>query len=334
MLKKSVLAVTAGIICSFNLAFAQESDFKLINNLRYNKIMYDAVPYTQVMKIAIGSKLENVGGFEQDKRGMSGGLPMAFRPTPKNDSVWVLDAINDYLKLFKSGKPIKSISLKKMGFVTDFAFNSEGKMAFLNQNTGNIFITDEKGNITRTINGFESALSIEFANNKELLVFSPLSGGVVRLSINGEILDIYKGDQSLSNYSSEKGLWGLECYGGTVAKLFVIDFVTKKKKILAEIPFNKYKDVEYKGGNIYGFDEKGNVYFGLTACNPDGIIYRDRIYKCNQNGKILKEMDVIDKPVRSPDLPRHRVVCSDGRIMTFYSDETDFYSLHTFPMNK
>ncbi len=335
MLKKTVLAVALGIVCSLNVPSisAHEVEFKLINQQRCFKTMYDAVPYTQFMQIGIGSKPEEVGGFEQDKRHTSSGLPMAFRPTKNSDEAWILDSINDSLKLFKSGKLIRRIKLDEMGFLTDFAMNNSGEIAFLNAQTGKIYITDNQGKIKTTLTGFDYALSIEFASDKELLVISPMSRGVVRVSTDGTMLGLYEGDQTLSNYSSKKGLWGLECYGGTTAKLFVLEptkELTPKKRVVAEFPFAEYKDVEYKGGNIYGFDAEGNIYFGLVACNPDGILYRDRIYMCNQDGKVLKEMDVTGLAVRSPDLPRHRVVWSKGKIMTFFSDELKNYYLEEF----
>ena len=333
MMKKTVLAVALSIICSlpYTVSAAQEVEYKIINGLRCYETMYNAVPYSLVMQIPLGSKPENVGGFAQDKRGMSSGLPMTFRPSSNPDEVWILDSINDTLKLFNySGKLIRSISLSKMGFITDFAMNKAGEIAFLNQNSGKIYITDNQGNIKSTLNDFEYALSLEYYNDQELLVKSPLSKGIIRVSTNGERLGLYEADQTLSTYSSKKGIWGLDCFGGTVAKLYVIETGTNNKKVVAEFPFNDFKDVEYKGGAIYGFDSKDNIYFGLTACDSNGIVYRDRIYMCNQDGKVLKQMDVTGMCVRSPDLPRHRVAWPDGRIMTFYSDESDLYSLNAF----
>lgn len=337
MLNKKLLAVATGVVTmlSASTVFA-EAEFKTINFLRYYKTMYNAASYTPLMQMEIGSGLENVGGIEQDEKHLSRGLPMAFRPTKKPNEVWVLDSINESLKLFKSGRINRRINLSKMGFIQDFAINEEGNMAFLNRNTGNIYVTDNKGNILNTIPGFQDANSVEFDSNKSLLVISPLSKGVVRVSTEGPILGVFEADQSLSNFSSEKGIWGLECFGGTTAKLYVrsTDFsFDNPVKVVAEFPLKgAYKGVEYKGGNIYGFDEEGNIYFGLVACDMDGIIFRDRIYKCDQNGKVIKEMDVYDNGVISPDLPRQRIACPDGRIMTFYSDELKYYSLNLYTL--
>lgn len=344
MLKKTVLAIATGIICSLSVPviYAHEHEkenvveHKMINTLRYYKTMYEATPDTEFMRIAFGSKPENVGSYQQDKRHMSYGFPMAFRPTKNPDEAWLLDSINDSLKLFKSGKLIRKVDLSRMGFVTDFAMNSIGEMAFLNASKGTIYITDKDGKIKNTFSGFESALYMEFASDKDLLIKSPLSKGVVRISIeNGAVLGVYEGDQSISCYSSAKGIWGIKASGGTIAKLFVrtTNFTfDNPETIIAEFPLKAYEGVEYKGGEIYGFDAEGNIYFGLIACDMNGIIFRDRIYKCDQNGKVLKEMDVLAKPVMSPGIPRHKIACPDGRIMTFFSDELKYFYLNMYTL--
>ena len=346
MLRKTLLAVATSVACvlSSPVVFAHEGhdhglheeqnivEFKMINGLRYFKTMSEAVPSKELMSIEMGAGAENVGGAHQDPNHATGGLPMAFRPTANKDEVWILDSINGGLKLFKSGKLQKNINIKELGIVQDFAFSPDGsKIALLNANTGKIYITDNNGKVKNTISGpaYGSAISIEFENDKELLVISPLSRGVIKVSIGGAPLGVYEGDQSLSNFSSEKGLWGIDCSNPTNAKLYVQK--GSSPKVLAEFPFAEYKEVEYKGGNIYGFDADGNVYFGLIACDLNGIIYRDRIYKCNQYGEILKELDVLDDPILSPELPRHRIVCPDGDIMTFYSNEL-VYSIRIYSM--
>ena len=331
MLKKTVLVLFA-VLMGGVLADAHEEEFKLINHLRYYKTMYDAHEADELMRIPYGLKPENVGGEDQDSKKECQGVPMAFRPTENSDEVWILDSINRGLKLFKSGKLLKHIKIKQeMGFISDFAFNKKGKIALLNQNVGNVYIINDNGNLIKNISGFQCANSLEFVSENTLLIDSPLSHGKVKLSIDGDLLGVYESDQTLSVYSSEKGVWGLDCYGGQVAKLFVRPNNGKTIKVIAEFPYKDYEDVEYKGGNIYGFDKDGNIYFGLVACNPEGIIYRDRIYKCNQNGKVLKEIDVLSKPFMSPNLPRHRVACPDGRVLTFHSFEDNYY-LYTYSM--
>ena len=335
MLKKSLLTLAVCGVCllSSHLCLAEEAvaEHKMINGLRYFKTMYDAKPSSEVMKIKMGSRSENVGGHHEDLKEQTEGLPMAFRPTVNKDEAWILDSINGALKLFKAGKLKRFISLKDFGgIIQDFAISKDNKLfAFLNAKTGAVYVTDDRGKVKNSFTGYESALSIEFSSNNDLLIVSPLSRGVVQVSNEGAPLGVYEADQSLSNISTEKGLWGIDYFEPTKAKLYVRK--GSNVKIVKTFVFDEYKDVEYKVGNIYGVDAEGNICFGLVACDLNGIIYRDRIYWCNQNGKVLKELDVIDDPILSPELPRHRIVCPDGDVMTFYCNE-EVYAIRRYSM--
>ena len=335
MLKKSLLTIAVCSVCLINssIGFAEEAiaEHKMINGLRYYETMYNAKPSTEIMRLKMGSRSENVGGHNEDIKEQTEGLPMAFRPTVNKDEAWILDSINGALKLFKAGKLKRYISLKDFGgIIQDFAISKDNKLfAFLNAKTGMVYVTDERGKLKNSFPGYESALSIEFTTNNDLLIVSPLARGVVQVSNEGAPLGIYEADQSLSNFSTEKGLWGIDCFEPTKAKLYVRK--GSNVKIVKEFVFDKFKDVEYKGGNIYGIDADGNVSFGLIACDSNGIIYRDRIYKCTQDGKVLKELDVIDDPILSPELPRHRIVYPDGDVMTFFCNELE-YAIRVYSM--
>ena len=334
MLKKSLLTICLCGVCllSTSIAMAEEAvaEHKMINGLRYYETMYNAKPSTEIMRIKMGSRSENVGGHEEDYKEQTEGLPMAFRPTVNKDEAWILDSINGALKLFKAAKLKRYIPLRDFGLIQDFAFSKDNKLiAFLNAKTGYVYVTDERGKLKNSFSGYASALSIEFTANNNLLIISPMSGGVVQVSTEGAPLGIFEGDQSLSNFSTDKGLWGIDCSSQTKAKLFVRKGSTVK--VIKEFVFDTFKDVEYKDGRIYGIDADGNISFGLVACDSNGIIYRDRIYKCTQDGKVLKELDVIDDPILSPELPRHRIVCPDGDVMTFFCNELE-YAIRIYSM--
>ena len=334
MLKKSLLTIAVCIfsLTNISLCLAEEAvaEHKMINGLRYYKTMYDAKPSTEVMRLKMGARSENVGGHKEDIKEQTGGLPMAFRPTANKDEAWILDSINGALKLFKAAKLKRYISLKEFGLIQDFAISKDNKLfAFLNAKTGAVYVTDERGKVKNSFTGYECALSIEFTSNNDLLIVSPLAKGVVQVSCEGAPLGVYEADQSLSNFATEKGLWGIDYFEPTKAKLYVRK--GSSVKIVKEFVFDEYKDVEYKVGNIYGIDADGNVCFGLIACDSNGIIYRDRIYKCNQNGRVLKELDVIDDPILSPELPRHRIVYPDGDVMTFFCNELE-YAIRVYSM--
>ncbi len=334
MLKKSLLTIAVCMFCLTNssLCLAEEAvaEHKMINGLRYYKTMYDAKPSTEIMRLKMGARSENVGGHNEDIKEQTEGLPMAFRPTVNKDEAWILDSINGALKLFKAAKLKRYISLKEFGLIQDFAISKDNKLfAFLNAKTGSVYVTDDRGKVKSSFTGYASALSIEFTSDNDLLIVSPLSRGVVQVSNEGAPLGIYEADQSLSNFSTEKGLWGIDCFEPTKAKLYVRK--GSNVKIVKEFVFDEYKDVEYKAGNIYGIDASGNVSFGLIACDSNGIIYRDRLYKCTQDGKVLKELDVIDDPILSPELPRHRIVYPDGDVMTFFCNELE-YAIRVYSM--
>lgn len=328
MLKKTVLAVAAGIVCSLCSSMVHaEVEYKLINSYRYYKTMYEAALPTDYMSFAFGSGNDNIGGYEEDAERNTEGLPNAFRVGSEKGQMWILDNVNAALKLFYYGKCTKSIDIKKFENIHDFTVSSSGKIAFLNRDKGIVFVTDDKGEVTSEFKGFECANSIEFTADDDMLIFSPLAGGVARVSVIGALKDMYKADDSLSTYETEKGIWGIEHNYSDVAKLYIRTGVEPENvKILAEIPFKDFKDVVYKGAEIYGFDAEGNVHFGLVATDPDGIIYRERLYKCSPDGKILSEKDVIAPlPAMSPSLPRHRVVTPDGTVIGFYADGKNYY---------
>lgn len=336
MLKNTVLYIVATVVLAFavtSIGIAAEQNYRIINGLQYHKIMYRAVASEELMTIKFGFASENLGGYEQDVKRVTEGFPPAFREGSSSDEVWILDSVNSAIKLFKAGKFVKKIDLKNMGNVTDFALSKDGKFAVLNQFTGYVFVIDQNGKVLSVMTGFSYATSLEFANEKELLITHPMAGGIARVSMEGALIELYEGDETLSNHSNDQGLWGLECAGLKKAKLFVRTGVEPADfRVVAEIPFATYRNVEYKGGKIYGFDASGNVYFGLIACDPNGVIYRERLYKCNTNGKILKEKDILDRPgMMAPRAPRHRIVRKDGKIVAF-SASGKGYTLYKWDM--
>lgn len=334
MLKKTLLAVAIGIIGLSGMpAYAQEAqenqetNYTLIGDFKYNEIMLNANRSNVWAQFEFGTKPENVGGTQQDPGHFTEGFPPAFRGGSFEKEVWILDANNNALKLFENGKLKKNIDIKYVGHAFDFAISQDNKnMVFLDRTSGNVYVADKDGKQTAKVSGFEYATSVEFNHKNEILVVHPMGQGIVKLGLDGKEIAKYSADQTTSNFENEKGLWGLDGVHTNTIKLFVRTGVDPKDvKVLAEFPFKEYKDVEYKGATIFGFDKKGNVYFGLVACDPNGVVYRDRLYKCDQNGKVLKEMDVIDQSLLSPNVPRHRLVNKFGRVIALDADVEKFY---------
>ena len=311
-------------------------DFKTVNGLVYHKSMLNAAPSVDYLKIPFGRETANVGGQDQDSEtdAASYGVPWAFRMTD-DGNVWVLDTLNKSLKLFKKdGTVERAVSIASFGqMVIDFAVAPDGRMAFLNNVEGFIYLVDAKGEKVNEIEGFGGARAIEFGSTGELLVSHPVMQSVLRFSENGELKEQLVGDQSLSLFPNAAGqLYGLEIRD-LAADLYLRTVASPAATlVLATFPYEEgYPGVTYAGGEILGLDAAGTVYFCLVACHEMGQIYRERLYKCAPDGKVLSQLDVLTVPHLAPDLPRKRVVCPDGRVMSFYPDETN-YTLCTYTL--
>lgn len=330
MLKKIIL-IAACIVVTLSCG-AQEAEFKLINALNYHKSMFSATPSADYLKIPFGKEMNAVGGQDEDVEAVTSGVPWAFRMVD-GGKVWVLDSINKLLKLFTpEGKVERSISLKEMGkVVIDFAIAPDGSFAFLNATNGYVYITDEQGKMVRAIEGFNSARAIEFSPKGDLLVNNPIMGANLRLSIEGELKEQFVCDESLSLFSADNGqLLGLEVADSN-AKLYLRTVASPTESlVLAEFPYTeKFAGVTYAGGELLGRDASGSLYFSLVACDEEGHIFRDRLYRCSIEGKVLGELDVLTIPHLAPDLPRKRIACPDGRVMSYYP-ASDSYRLCTY----
>lgn len=305
----------------------------MINNLKYHKNMAAAQMPSLLYEIPFGNEKDEVGGFLQDLERYTEGMPWTFRPVSE-DKVWVLDSVNKRLKLFgKDNKVENQIVLAEMGLnIMDFAVYKNDTFAFFNNVSGEIFVTDKNGEIKNVLKGFVTATSMEFNSKGELLVALPVAKGKVCVDQVGQLRGIYAGNQTLSIIESTAGgLYGLQ-FADKKAELFIQkDYNATSTLKIAEFEYELIhsKDVWFSGGEVYGCDEKGNVYVGLIVCDIDGIIYRERIYKCTPEGKKLGSVDIISSPVLAPAAPRKRVIASNGQILTAnYSEDLYMISYH------
>lgn len=322
------------MICVFAVVScgAQEPEFKLINALSYHKSMFSAAPSVDYLKIPFGKGVNEVGGQDDDTESVTYGVPWAFRMTA-DGKVWVLDSLNKLLKLFTpEGKVERSVSLQGMGkVVIDFAVAPDGSFAFLNAVDGLIYVTDADGKARQTIEGFNSARAIEFSPKGELVISNPVMGATLRFSTDGELKEQFVCDESLSLFEADNGqLFGLEI-ADCEASLYLRTVASPAETItLGSFPYKEgHAGVTYAGGEILGRDAAGNVYFNLVACHEEGHIFRERLYRCSADGKVLGELDILSIPHLAPDLPRKRVVCPDGRVMSYYP-ENEAYVLCTY----
>lgn len=332
MIRKKI-AVIMFLMLSLGL-FAKESNYKLINDLKYNKVMHDAKSPQELFLIPFGSNESSVGGFEQDTQLLGEGVPFAFRPLA-DGSVWVLDSVNRALKLFTNkGKLQKSLDIKPFGkVVRDFAFDGNNGFWLLAPFEGFLYRIDNSGNSVGRIEGFFDANAIESANNNELLVDMPMMSSVLRFGEDELLKKEYAYDGGISMFEGVGGnLLGLEIEPKNIKLILRQQTVPPRNLTLTQFPLEfDQQDVTYAGARLIGKDAAGNLYLNLIACDSNGVIYRDRLYKCTIVGKVLAEMDVLSVPYIAPDLPRKRVVTPDGKIMTFYvKDDKYTLAVYTF----
>jgi hypothetical protein len=328
-MKKIVIFVSLMFVLIHGGLLAQEKDFKLINALQYHKGMYDAQKPEIIMKIPFGSGDGEVGGSEQDVEIYSEGVPFAFRPM-KDKSVWILDSVNHALKNFSArGKLLKMISVKDYGkVVRDLVVDEGGSFWLLSPLEGFIHRLAPDGRHVSKIEGFQEARAIEAGNNGELLVDMPIMSSVLRFGADELIKEVCPYDIGVSLFEGVGGkLLGLEMSDKNVKLILRNQVKPVQNLVLAEFPLSGFpEDVTYAGAEILGRDSKHNLYVNLIACNKDGVIFRDRLYKCSIGGKIKAQVDVLTVPCLTPDIPRTRVVTPDGRIMTFFIKD-DSYAL-------
>lgn len=332
MLKKFflvVLCLFVSCLCHAQepAAASHEPEFKLINNLSYHKSMFSATPAVDYLKIPFGTDTMQVGGQDQDTEAVSYGVPWAFRMI-EGGNVWVLDSLNKQLKLFKpDGSVEKSFSVASFGAcIVDFALAPDGSFAFLNNIDGFIHTASVAREKTHEIEGFNGARAIEYGRTGELLVSHPVMQSVLRFGSDGELKEQLVGDQGLSLYPNASGtLYGLEIRE-LEADLYLRTVASPAETlVVAKFPYSeKHPGVTYAGGEILGLDAAGNVYLCLVACHEEGHIFRERLYRCSADGKVIGELDILTVPHMAPDLPRKRVVCPDGRVMGFYPTESHF----------
>lgn len=322
MFKKILLLVIVSLLL-VNPSFASENaDIKMINAINYHKGMFNAAMPEVFLKIPFGAAANNVGGDEQDPEHYSSGVPFAFRSS--EDGVWVLDSVNKALKLFaKDGKALKNISLAAYGeLVKDFAFAENG-FWLLSQTAGYIYRIDQTGKLLSEIEGFSGARAIETGPMGELLVDMPVMGSILRFAKDETLKKQYPCDESLSLIEGLGGKLIVIEMQEKLVKLQLRDVASPTRNIhLAEFPLDiEDPAVKYVGAQVVGTDSDLNIYLSLTACHEiSGAIYRDRIYRCSPAGQVLASKDILLMPGQPVDLPRDRVVTTDGQVMTFYVD--------------
>ena len=327
-MKKILLLLTAIILLSsVNSSAEPKTDVKLINQLKYNKLMFEAMPGKKIIEVPFGIRNEQVAGDEQDLERLTPGVPFAFRAID-SDAVWILDSVNKALKLFKTpGKLESVIDLSQFGtIVRDFAISKTGDIWLLNTIEGFIYQINSKGELLAKIEGFQDASSIEISSDGNLLVRMPLKTEILKFNSNNCLEKRYESEGTLSLFENEKDqILGIKMAPKKI-ELYVRKFGEGfEDSILASFDLPaKMSKATFAGAEIIGRDNQENIYLNLIACDNDGVIYMDRLYKCSKSGKTLAQKDILVIPSLAPDLPREKIVTPEGCILTFYDDKPNY----------
>ncbi len=311
----------------------------IINKLQYHENMKNAQMSGEALRLPFGTKDENVGGFLQDTERYSQGFPWTFRVT-EDENFWILDSINKKLKLFsKTGDLVNFIPLDHLGAnVVDFAYHTKDGIvvfAFLNNVSGELFITDEDGNVIDKHEPFITANSIEFTRDGDLLVDLPIAKGIAKIAQDGKLQGVYEGDERLKSVDAKDGgIYELEFKDKKATLSHRKDYPAASAVKLTEFEYelDHKLDVWFTSGDIYGYDKEDNIYLGLMVCDIRGVIYRERIYKCSPTGEILSHTDTISDPIISAASPRRRVLGPNKKVYFHHHKENDYIiGVHSMP---
>ncbi|MBF0406782.1 MAG: hypothetical protein HQM10_05490 [Candidatus Riflebacteria bacterium] len=328
------------LLCLFNCGFASADDkisVTMTNQQRYIAPLASSAQVPELlMKIPFGEGESEVCGYIQDVDRITNGIPYSFMVL-ENESAWILDSIAGKLKLFsKNGSLVSKIQLatatdEKITLIADFAQAPQNGFYVYSAFDGLVKRISNAGETIVEIEGLNDSLCIGRDKRGNVLVKNLIKGGLFRFNPSGEIIDLYQGQKDLSVYSDINGLpYGIRGENDTSASLFKSSCASPAAEIQIasfSIGTSTAKDVHIVNRKILGTDALWNIYVEITACDNDGIIHFNKFFKVSPEGKILSSIDFINpKTVISPDLPRHRVVSPQGKIIAFEVTEK-YYSL-------
>ncbi len=316
------------------------------DSLRYDKSMAArAINPVSLFSLKFGRGENEVSGDKEDEKRISYGVPYAFLPL-KDGSVWVLDTIARRLKHFNpTGAFLEEINLEAISSgnapIRDFAPGPENGFYFFSTEDSKVYRTDSSGKIICEIEGLDDTWSLMSDREGNVWVDNPRMRSVFCFNPSGELVEKFHDIEGLTNIRSSDGkLFGIkgDDYSAVIyrtqaepqkgAKIIGTDRPAAPVIEMATIRLEdaSAKKIGYVDKRILGLDDRGNMYFSLVACDENGTIYQNRIYRIPENGGQFKFWEIISAPCFSPDLPRHLSVMPDGRIMGF-SVQGETYNL-------
>lgn len=335
-MKKLILIL---FLLPLSICFAVEngSESIMIESLRYEKsLVSKAIRPTSLFSLKFGRGDSEVSGDAEDEKHISYGVPFAFMPM-KDGSVWLLDTVSRKLKHFgPKGEFLEAVNLENISKgdspIRDFALAPDNGFYLYSTEDRKVFRTDHTGKILCEIEGLDDTWSLNSDRSGNVWVENPRMQSVFCFNPAGELVERYGEMDGLSNVCDADGKpFGIK---GDEQNAIVYKAQTASPSSLLELASFKLENAakaHYVSRKILGRDEKGNLYFELVACDDEGVIHQNRIYRIPETGGPVKFFEIISRPCFSPDLPRHLAVIPDGRIMGFTTGE-DAYQLFTYSL--
>ncbi len=336
MKRFALVAVFVLVSC---FAFAADTAEKpvMINGLRYiPSLASQAIAPKTIIEIPIGTGKENVGSDEQDVEHRTEGAPYAFHAL-KDNSVWILDTINQKIKHFSAdGKALEEVPLpehpEKFARARDFALAPDGGFYVLCSTDGKVEKIDMHGKLLTEIEGLSDVWEIGTDPKGNVLVKNPAMNALMRFNPAGELIESYDGQADYSIFTDADGNpYGVRSDDQN-AVLFKLTAASPTASIdLAKFPLElaAKNKAHYFNARVCGTDGSGNIYLELIAGDDDGVMHQNRLVRVSPDGKVLGKIEMLNTPFMAPDLPRHRVVMPDGRVLGF-AIEKGKYLLQAF----
>lgn len=331
-----LLFILINILLPYNkftgIIFAQ-TNFKIvtIDNIRYvDKLASIAIEPLRLLEIEFGEKENNVGGYQQDKNLETSGVPYAFFTLL--DELYVLDWANKSIKKFQiatgKGNLVLDLKDKIEDIIRDFCITKDENFYLLSGVSGKVYKINKKGEKLLEIEGLLDANAIGMDRKGNLIVDFSVQQKILVFSQNGELINtIFLPNDYIyhvcMNTDKENNIYSI--YGNEKILHLAKYSLDKESKPNILATFTNYIPTEFKtriiSGKVIGLDENDNVYIEIVIVDEDGVRFSNRIFKLNNEGKIINSKEILVKPYLSPDLPRYMIVYKNSSILSFYVND-------------
>ena len=310
-----------------------------LNGLRYEAALASSAVAPKVLfSIPTGTGKDQVGSDKEDAKHATEGAPYAFLPQ-KDLSVIVLDTVNQKIKRFSpDGKVMSEIPLlehqDKWSLARDLAPAPQDGFYVLCATDGKVERLDANGKSVVEIEGVNDAWEFGADPKGNLLIKNPGTNTLMRFNPAGEIIEQFEGQADLSIFTDLDGNpYGIRFTENTASLFKVLQASPTQELALASfsLTFPPEKKIHYMNARVLGVDGATNLYLEFVAGNDDGVIFQNQIVRVAPKGETLAKLETVSFPFMAPDIPRHRAVTPDGKVMGF-SVAYGKYLLHTYSL--